>query len=289
MIYNSYQTAEIIGVNVSTIKRWTDMGKLKCDTTVGGHRKFNLNHISEFIKNDPQYSSKLNLGYLIGSNKSLIESIDNRNNKTLINYCYKYLIAGKINKFILLNNSLLLKGFNIHSIFDDIFLPVLEKIGNEWEKGNLTISEEHLATEIIRKFLSNLNINYLAKQTIYNAFCFTLIDDKHDLSLSMGESILNQNKKIKTFNLGASLPVEDFINLSQKTQPDIIFISIIYISDIDQLTNQMNILCKYFLKNKKTKIFLRGSGVSALNLKYNNFVNLSSFEDFQSKINRYFK
>ena len=76
MQYNSYQLAEIIGVNVSTIKRWTESCKLNCTKTVGGHRKFNLNHLSEFIKNDPQYSSKLNLSYLIGNNKSLIESID---------------------------------------------------------------------------------------------------------------------------------------------------------------------------------------------------------------------
>ena len=104
MTYNSYQTAEIIGVNVSTIKRWTDLGKLECNTKAGGHRKFNLKHISEFIKNDPQYSGKLNLSCLIGNNKSLIESINNRNNKSLINFSYKYLITGKINKFILLNN-----------------------------------------------------------------------------------------------------------------------------------------------------------------------------------------
>ena len=51
MQYNSYQLAEIIGVNVSTIKRWTESGKLNCTKTVGGHRKFNLNDISNFFKN----------------------------------------------------------------------------------------------------------------------------------------------------------------------------------------------------------------------------------------------
>mgnify|MGYP001337092544 FL=1 len=50
MTYNSYQIAAIIGVNVSTIKRWTDSGKLKCFQSVGGHRKFHLNHITEFLK-----------------------------------------------------------------------------------------------------------------------------------------------------------------------------------------------------------------------------------------------
>ena len=50
MQYNSYQLAKIIGVNVSTIKRWTESGKLNCSKTAGGHRKFNLNDISNFLK-----------------------------------------------------------------------------------------------------------------------------------------------------------------------------------------------------------------------------------------------
>jgi len=289
MIYNSYQIAEIIGVNVSTIKRWTDLGKLKCDITVGGHRKFYLNHITEFIKSDPRYSTNLNLNYLVGKNKSLIESIDNFDNSSLITYCYKCLVQGNTEKFLSLNNSLMLKGYHIYSIFDDILLPVLEKIGDEWKKGNLTISEEHLATEIIRKFLSNLNFNYVAKNSSYNAFCFTLIDDKHDLALFMGESILNENKKIKTFNLGASLPVEDFITLSKKTLPDIIFISIIYINDIKLINKQINLLCDYFSDKEKTKIFLRGGGANMLELKNNNYELVLSFKDFQSTIDIFFK
>ena len=44
------QIAEIIGVNVSTIKRWTDSGKLECQQTIGGHRKFHLNHLRKFLK-----------------------------------------------------------------------------------------------------------------------------------------------------------------------------------------------------------------------------------------------
>ena len=39
MIYNSNQVAELIGVNVSTIKRWTDTGKLNCIKSAGGHQK----------------------------------------------------------------------------------------------------------------------------------------------------------------------------------------------------------------------------------------------------------
>ena len=38
--YNSQEVAKILGVNVSTIKRWTDEGKLTCIKTAGGHRPY---------------------------------------------------------------------------------------------------------------------------------------------------------------------------------------------------------------------------------------------------------
>ena len=66
MQYNSYQLAEIIGVNVSTIKRWTESGKLNCTKTVGGHRKFNLNDISNFLKKYKKNQSNLDLIKIVG-------------------------------------------------------------------------------------------------------------------------------------------------------------------------------------------------------------------------------
>ena len=42
---NSKEVAMIMGVHVSTVKRWTDAGNLPCYQTPGGHRKFILSHI----------------------------------------------------------------------------------------------------------------------------------------------------------------------------------------------------------------------------------------------------
>ena len=41
--------ATIFSVNESTIKRWADSGKLRCQRTVGNHRRFPLESVSEFV------------------------------------------------------------------------------------------------------------------------------------------------------------------------------------------------------------------------------------------------
>ena len=45
---NSKTVAEILGVNISTLKRWTDNDKLSFTKTAGGHRKFTMQNIRDF-------------------------------------------------------------------------------------------------------------------------------------------------------------------------------------------------------------------------------------------------
>ena len=42
--------SKMLHVGKSTIKRWTDEGKLKCFRTPGGHRKFKATNVEEFIQ-----------------------------------------------------------------------------------------------------------------------------------------------------------------------------------------------------------------------------------------------
>ena len=45
--YTTAELARICGVSISTIKRWTDSGQLRCVRTPGGHRKFRVVDVAE--------------------------------------------------------------------------------------------------------------------------------------------------------------------------------------------------------------------------------------------------
>ena len=174
-----------------------------------------------------------------------------------------------------LNDSLILKNYKIYDIFDKILNPTLKKIGDQWTQGNLSITEEHMASEIIKKFLTNINFQYLSINNKYNAFSFTLFEDKHDIPLHMSEAVFNYIGNIKTFNLGQNLPVDDFLNLAQKVTPNLIFISIIYIQDLDKINQEVNLLLKSF-SNNETTIFLKGR-IDELRLNYSNFIPVKDY------------
>ena len=59
--FNSHDAAKILGVNVSTVKRWTDEGKLECIKSIGGHRKFTMVHFAEFLGKNNKKISKINV------------------------------------------------------------------------------------------------------------------------------------------------------------------------------------------------------------------------------------
>ena len=39
------QASELLGINIMTLRRWTDSGKIKCCKTIGNHRKYLLSEI----------------------------------------------------------------------------------------------------------------------------------------------------------------------------------------------------------------------------------------------------
>ena len=283
MIYNSYEVAKIIGVNVSTIKRWADSGKIKCFKTRGGHRKFHLKHLREFVKSDKKGHTSLNLSSLVGKSSKLLKAIDSADSKLISSYIFDSLVKGDKNKFISLTNSLIIKGFPFYYIFDEIILPTLVKIGEEWRANKLSITEEHLASEVIKKFLSSVDNKVVSSKISKNAFCFTLSNDKHDIPLLMAEVIFNQIENVFTFNLGANLPVSDFINESSKIVPHIIFISIVYVEDIDIANNELKLLLSHF-KDSGTKIFLSGNALKMLDVDPSSFTQINSFEELQQNI-----
>jgi len=49
-LYSTADLARVCGVSISTIKRWTDAGVLRCVRTPGGHRKFRVQDVAQAAK-----------------------------------------------------------------------------------------------------------------------------------------------------------------------------------------------------------------------------------------------
>ena len=257
---NSTDVALLMGVNVSTIKRWTNSSKLPCYQTPGGHRKFTLGHINKFLKNYTKKIRKINLIQLKGlRDKELIHYIEHAEFTKLIPIFIKAAIESNRRKIRTIITGLYLKGEQLENIYDFLVFPVMRTIGDLWEEGKLSIPEEHLASEVLREAIYDLGES-LAIELPYDApsaICFSLVGDEHELPLIMTKQLLELNG-IRTFNMGRSLPVKSLFDIFEKIEPLYIIISANYYDNKKTIINEMHALLK-IIGERKIRIFIGGS------------------------------
>ena len=76
---NSKEVSDIIGVNISTLKRWTDNGTINCHKTAGGHRKFTMQNVRDYYNSNKKASKSDNVSLENFEHKKIFELIKKGN------------------------------------------------------------------------------------------------------------------------------------------------------------------------------------------------------------------
>ncbi|MFT7620900.1 MAG: methanogenic corrinoid protein MtbC1 [Myxococcota bacterium] len=103
--------------------------------------------------------------------------------------------------------------------------PLLSAVGVAWEAGRIRVSEEHLATERIRDFISRLWRPLADRNAGPLVVLTTLPGEQHDLGLHMAAAALTLGTARLRF-LGANTPLEDTVSMAQSTDAAAVLISI---------------------------------------------------------------
>jgi excisionase family DNA binding protein len=277
---NSEEAAKVLGVNVSTIKRWTDEGKLECIQTAGGHRKFLMNHLSEFLDKNKKKAKKVNV-FTIESHTDLDISyrILKGDFEFLIQHVYtKALITDRyaIQKVL---NGLYLGRYPLYEIYDKLITPVLHHIGYLWMEESISIIEEHLASQTIRDAVNRLQgIIHVPEHNGDKALCISLSNDLHDIALKMVQHIL-EVRGFKTYFSGQLTPILKIENVFEKFHPQRLYISCSIVSDREVTQTEVNELFS-ICNNFETQIYIGGRGWDQLDYAHPNVVKrLYTFEE----------
>ena len=258
---NSKEVASIMGVNVSTIKRWTDSGKLDCYQTVGGHRKFLLSHLKNFLKEKINQKLRVNIiQYLNKGEKELVQRIDRIDYKYLRDYLFQLGLQQGADSIHDVINSLLIKGEPQYRIYDELILNVLNRIGDLWSKNKLSIADEHTISETIRNVMYRIH-SEISKNNLKipkKVICMTLTNDEHEIPLVMIQSILDEIN-IPSTNLGPNIPVPEIESKIQVVNPTHLIISSNYVMDTDTFNSEISQLLQICQKND-IEILIGGSG-----------------------------
>lgn len=170
---------------------------------------------------------------------------------------YNNLVDGNKDKCSEIVQSLLDEGTDLKDIYVELFQTALYKIGKLWDHNELTIPEEHMATQIteslISKFAPSSPVHAKRKAIV------TCIDKEfHDLGARMVSHIF-ELANWRTYFLGASVPAKEMIKFTKQVDPDVIALSFGLYLNLGRFLEVVDHLTKFF---PHKKIIVGGQGLN---------------------------
>ena len=107
----------------------------------------------------------------------------------------------------------------------DFVVPLLERIGNGWETGELSITHEHFASECLVSFLNEKWRQMNVRKTGPRVLITTLPGEGYSLGILMC-AVITSTTNSKIMYLGVDNPIDEIVDASEKYNPELIAMSI---------------------------------------------------------------
>ncbi|MGK2859721.1 MAG: helix-turn-helix domain-containing protein [Thermoanaerobaculia bacterium] len=135
-LWTSNDVARALGVGVSSIKRWTDSGKLASVRTVGGHRRYRLEAIHAFASSGGLDVSKL-------PPLERIEAFEQDDAASIMRRLLADLETGDVASVRRIVGAHLALDDERIAFLDTVVGELLREIGEKWERGEWSVGMEH--------------------------------------------------------------------------------------------------------------------------------------------------
>ena len=239
LLFTTNDVAKMLQVDKSTVKRWTDDGKLKCFRTPGGHRKFRAEDLYQFMADYSYGISPPDFYPQFASDESVIRRmITEKQFNVLESVCFSAAIKGKRDEVVELFSETYKNGLGLPQIFDEILRPTIKKISDLHISGKVLASEKQLAynalsngvvlfSDMIHKPASNDR----------KAICAMVENDLDDIELK-ALVVLLESRGFEVLNLGTSAGTESVAQLVKSKQPHFVFLVASSVANGDALADE---------------------------------------------------
>ncbi|MFE8700652.1 MerR family transcriptional regulator [Cytobacillus sp. FJAT-54145] len=234
-MYNIKKVSELVDIPTVTIRAWENRYKVISPTrTEGGHRLYSQKDIEtlKWLKVQIQENNmKISEAVRSLSQNATAQKLESQTAKIetpgfdgLINQLYDALVDLNTEKA----NTITDLAFSMHDfedVFQNLFVQVLYRVGDEWKMDNITAAQEHFASQFIiqrcTQFLRILPINQQLPKVV--AFCPE--GEHHHIGLMLF-SLFLRKKGMDVIYLGPNTPFNGLIDLIHLKKISIIAISI---------------------------------------------------------------
>jgi DNA-binding transcriptional MerR regulator len=200
------------GVAPDTLRKWEQRYHiLKPARTAGGQRRYSERDVArvEWLR------ERLEEGYRIGEAASLLgDAVEPAHSKEdQLDAILASLARGEAGEVgVRLDQAFALNG--VEETMDGVLRPLLQRVGERWERGELSVADEHLVSEAVRSRLGHL-LGDVGGGVRGVAVLACAPGERHELGLMMATLALRRDGW-QVFYLGCNTPVEDAQALARR-------------------------------------------------------------------------
>lgn len=241
ILYSTEDLSKMFRVGKSTIKRWTDEGKLQCFKTPGGHRKFKPSNVHEFIN---QYHYEIVSPLLpfartsenIGSDALMLSGMPP------VEQCFADAIKGRRQTIESAFAGMIAQGLSLASMFDQLLTPVIRTIHSKHLQQQITSIEFQIAKNtLIHGLIHFADMLPKAERKDVELYCLSVHEGMNEVELKAVEVLLD-NMGLTVYNLGTVLTKYAADDIVNQCKPEDVFVVLSLDHSTDEIVGRFNSL-----------------------------------------------
>lgn len=117
-------------------------------------------------------------------------------------------------------------GMPLAALYQRVIAPAMHELGRLWEKGAVTVADEHLATALTHRVLATLRPDPLgAEEDRPRAVLAAVQGEQHALGLRMAADLL-EDAGWRPIYLGADVPTAALLQAIESLAPDLLGLTV---------------------------------------------------------------
>jgi excisionase family DNA binding protein len=241
ILYSTEDLSKMFRVGKSTIKRWTDEGKLQCFKTPGGHRKFRPSNVHEFI-NQYHYEIISPMLPFARTQENIQSDAVTVGAGQSVEECFIAAIKGKRQLIESSFVALMTKGMPLASIYDSLLTPVLRMVHTRYQQQQITSVEFQIAKNtLIHSLIHFTDLFPKAEKKDVELYCLSVHEGMNEVELKAVELLLD-TMGLTVYNLGTVLTKYAASDIVSQCKPEDVFVVLSLDHSSDEIIGQFNSL-----------------------------------------------
>lgn len=232
--------ATAIGSSESSLKRWTDQGKLSVSRTAGGHRRIALTEAIRFVRRNrmPLVQPEiLGLPSGLGAGDTPIEETAGTSGEQ---FCDLLKAGHEIGARNLMLEQFM-GGSSIATLADGPIRTAMQVLGESWDSGPEAILVEHRATEICTTIIQELRGLTVANRHRGAALGGAIEGDPYKLPPLITAAVLSECG-LQAVNLGADTPLDVLRHAAladdPAERPDLVWVNVSTLTESSRVRHE---------------------------------------------------